>query len=224
MNQDERLRRAVSNEPVPRDLEARVRTRLDSSSGGARTRSGLSGFGRVISSLALLAFMLGATQYYGVQKTRDLLRVGLDDHLHCAIEGAYPRQSNQGQANQGRAGNAEAMTALGPYSPMLQPVLDQFPGDSLVSAHRCTVGGRDYVHMILRRDQMLISVILTKRKDGETFPRTIIPVHESGLAGYSISSFGAGGYLGYVVSSLPGQQNDRLAGLVAPVVRRYTGA
>jgi hypothetical protein len=214
MNQDERLRRAVNKEPVPRDLEARVRTRLDSSSGGARPRRGLSGFGRLLSSLALLVFMLGATQYYGVQKTRDLLRVGLDDHLHCAIEGAYPRQ----------AGKAEAMTALGPYSPMLQPVLDQFPGDSLVSAHRCTVGGRDYVHMILRRDRMLISVILTKRKDGETFPRTIIPVHESGLAGYSISSFGAGGYLGYVVSGLPGQQNDRLAGLVAPVVRRYTGA
>jgi len=215
MNQDERLRRAVNKEPVPRDLEARVRTRLDS--GGPRR--GLSGFGRLISSLALLVFMLGATQYYAVQKTRDLLRVGLDDHLHCAIEGAYPRQANQGQN-----GKAAAMTAMGPYSPMLQPVLDQFPGDSLVSAHRCTVNGRDYVHMILRRDQMLISVILTKRRDGESFPRTIIPVHESGLAGYSISSFGAGGYMGYVVSSLPGQVNDRLAGLVAPVVRRYTGA
>ena len=210
MNQDERLRRAVNKESVPRDLEARVRTRLDSAS----PRRGLSGFGRMISSLALLVFMLGATQYYGVQKTRDLLRVGLDDHLHCAIEGAYPRQT----------GKADAMTAMGPYSPMLQPVLDQFPGDSLVSAHRCTVNGRDYVHMILRRDQMLISVILTKRRDGESFPRTIIPVHESGLAGYSISSFGAGGYMGYVVSSLPGQVNDRLAGLVAPVVRRYTGA
>ncbi len=206
MRQDERLRKAVDSQPVPRDLEARVRTRL--------SQRGLSGWGRLVSSFALLIFVLVTSQFYAMRKTRDLMRVGLDDHLHCAIEGAYPRQTNK----------AEAISALGPYSPMLQPVLDRFPGDTLVSAHRCTVNGRAYVHFILRRDQTTISVILTRRGENDVLPRMIIPVHENEMAGYSVASFPAGGYLGYVISTLPCQQNDLLAGHVIPVIRRYTGA
>jgi hypothetical protein len=218
VNQQQRLQKAVDNEPVPRDLEARVRTRL-----GRSPRRGTSGWGRLASSIALLVFMLGGTQYYVVTKTRELLRVGLDDHVHCAIEGEYPRQTSK----------AAGIEALGPYSPMLQPVLDQLAGDSLVSAHRCTVNGRDYVHMILRRNNMLISVIMTRREKADAFPRAIgmrtfeasgIPVHGGDMSGYAVAGFEAGNYLGYVVSGLPGQQNDQLAGRVAPVIRRYTGA
>jgi len=218
MNQQQRLQKAVNNEPVPRDLEAGVRTRLERAS-----RRGASGWGRLLSSVALLVFMVGGTQYYAVQKTHDLMRIGVNDHIHCAIEGEYPRQTSK----------AAGIEALGPYSPMLQPILDQFPGDSLVSAHRCTVNGRSYVHMILRRNNMLISVIMTRREKADAYPRAIgmrvvqasgIPVHAGDMAGYSVAGFEAGNYLGYVVSGLPGQQNDLLAERVAPVIRRYTGA
>jgi hypothetical protein len=167
--------------------------------------------------------MVGGTQYYAVTKTRDLLRAGVNDHIHCAIEGTYPRQTSK----------AAGIDAMGPYSPMLQPVLDQFAGDSLVSAHRCTVNGRNYVHVILQRDKVPISVILTKREKADAYPRAIgmrtieasgITIHGGNISGYSVAGFEAGNYLGYVVSSLPGQQNDQLAGRVAPVIRRYTGA
>jgi hypothetical protein len=213
VNQQQRLQQAVDNEPVPRDLEARVRTRLESA-----PARGLSGWGRLASSVALLVFMLGGTQYYAAQKIHELLQIGENDHVHCAIEGEYPRQTSK----------AEGLQALGPYSLMLQPILNQFPGDDLVSAHRCTVNGRAYVHIILRRKGMLISVIMTRHEDGEVFPRAIgigkASVHENELGGYAVAGFQAGNYLAYVISGLPGQQNKPLAERVMPVIRRYTGA
>jgi hypothetical protein len=210
MNQQQRLQKAVDNEPVPRDLEARVRTRLEGTSPGSGA-----GWGRLASSTALLIVMLGGIQYYVVQKTHDLLKIGVDDHVHCAIGGEYPRQTDR----------AEAIKALGPYSLMLQPILDQFPGDSLVSAHRCTVNGRNYMHIIVRRNNKLISFTMTRRDKAEGFPRAIWMRGRAGnIEGYSATGFEAGNYLGYVVSELPGQQNNQLAGRLAPVVRRYTGA
>lgn len=215
MNQQDLLRRALEAETVPRDLEARLRARLDS-----RVRSQ---WGRLISSLAALVLILGGMQYYAIQKTRTLQRVGIDDHLHCAIGDVYPHQKQR----------VEMVEGLGPYSPILQPILDESPGDQVESAHRCTVNGRTYVHVILRRGTTLISVILTKRNgNAETFPGSLTAFMEKGsghlhadeLDGYSVSGFEAGAYLGYVVSALPGQQNSELAGRVAPVIRRYTGA
>ena len=55
---------------------------------------------------------------------------------------------------------------------MLQPVIDEASAgpptpDAVESAHRCTVNGRAYVHIILRRDGMLISVILTNARSAK---------------------------------------------------------
>jgi hypothetical protein len=209
-----RLQAAFDAEPVPRDLEAKVRARLEN-----RTFSYLP---RLISSLALLVVMAIGLQYYGVSQANLLLAIGVSDHRHCAIEGAYPKQTER----------AAMITALGPSSVMLQPILDQMPGDAVVSAHRCTVGGRAYVHVIVRRGQSMISVIMTRRKDDEFYPRTFstaflrrssIPIRDAELEGYSVSGFTAGGYLGYVVSALPPAQNRELAAHIAPVIRKYTG-
>lgn len=214
-----RLRRAMDGEPVPRDLETRVRGRLARPGSASR---GPSSSGRLISSLALLAVVLAGTQYYAVAKTRRLFQTGVDDHIRCAIAGAYPRQNSR----------EEMIGALGPWAPILQPVVDQAPGNSLVSAHRCTVNGRNYVHIILRRNQTLISLIMTRRAEGETFPRSLtarvvnvsgISLHEGALEGYSVSGFVSGAWLGYVISGLPGGNNEELARRVAPVIARYTG-
>jgi hypothetical protein len=204
MNHNERLRQALDNEPVPRDLEARVRTRLNSRQ--------TSQWARLASSLALLVVVAGGLEFFALQKNSTLLEVGVADHIHCAIAGEYPRQSDK----------PAMIQALGPYSPMLQPVLDKAPGDAVISAHRCTIGGRDYVHMILRRQGTMISVILTRRKQGESFPRGVS--HQGELSGYAAAGFNAGSYLGYVISGLPASQNRELADKIAPVIRSYTGA
>lgn len=219
---NDRLRSAFDNEPVPRDLEARLRTRLASDGRGARAGNAR----RLLSSFAMLVFVLGLSQYYAVKKIGDLEQLGLADHVHCAIGGVYPHQTQR----------IEMTDGLGPqFAPMLQPVVDQAgigrpTPDAVESAHRCTVNGRAYVHVILRRDNMLISIILTRRSETETFPRAIaahvinasgIPIHEASLDGYAVSGFESGAWLGYVVSGLPPAENEALSSRLAPVIRRY---
>jgi hypothetical protein len=115
---------------------------------------------------------------------------------------------------------------------MVQPILDAAGAQyDAVSAHRCNVEGRAYIHIVLRRGQTPVSVILTRRGDQEVFPRVLagrvvhaagIPLHEGSRDGYSVAAFDSGAWLGFVVSALPGEQNGELAFRVAPVIDRYT--
>jgi hypothetical protein len=170
----------------------------------------------------MLVVVAAGVGFYSVRKTDELLRIGLNDHLHCAIAGTYPRQTQKGEMSGGLGER---------FAPMLPPVLDAADGGVALSAHRCDIQGRAYIHIVLRRDQTLISAILTRRGDREVFPRALaahvvdasgIALHEDQRDGYSVASFESGGYLGYIVSALPNEKNDEFARRLAPVMARYT--
>jgi hypothetical protein len=173
-----------------------------------------------------LAIVAGLWQYTAHRRLDELLRVGLNDHVHCGIAGAYPHQKQR----------LEMTDGLGPeFAPMLQPVIDRAAAgratpDTVESAHRCTVNGRAYVHIILKRGDTLISVIVTRRSEDEAFPRGLaarlmrasgVELHQESLEGYAVAGFESGAWLGYVVSGLPASENEALAARLAPVVRRF---
>jgi hypothetical protein len=220
MNQ--RLQHAFEHEQVPHDLEARVRARLAGSAPGGRW----AGWRTALAGAAVLAVMAGFWQYTAHKRLDELLRVGLNDHVHCGIAGGYPHMKQR----------LEMTAGLGQkFAPMLQPVIDRAADgratpDAVESAHRCTVNGRAYVHIILRRGGTLISVIVTRRQAGEAFPRTLaarlirasgVELYQESLEGYAVSGFESGRWLGYVVSGLPAAENKALAARLAPVVRRF---
>src|ERR1039457_5694127 len=158
----------------------------------------------------MLAVVAGGVGFYSIRKTNELLDIGVDDHLHCAM---------------GRTPKAERAEGLGTqFAPMLEPVVDAAGADySVVSAHRCNVSGRTYFHIIMQRGQTPVSVILTPRGEQEIFPRTLSSrLHEGIRDGFSVAGFQSGAHLGYIVSALPGNQNGELAARLAPVVDRYT--
>jgi hypothetical protein len=164
---------------------------------------------RLISSLAMLVLVIGGVWFYSIRQTNELLNMGVNDHVRCAIAGTY----------------AERTQGLGtPFGPMLRPLLDAAGAEyTLVSAHHCTAASRGYIHIVLRRDRTLVSVILTRRGDREVFPR--VPptrVHEGTRDAYSVAAFESGDYLAYIVSALPGQQTKELASRLTPVIDRYT--
>jgi len=164
---------------------------------------------RLISSLAMLILVIGGVWFYSVRKTNELLDIGVNDHVRCAIAGTY----------------AERTQGLGtPFGPMLQPLLAAAGAEyTLVSAHNCTPAGRAYIHIVFRRGKTLVSVILTQRGDQEVFPRAPdARVHEGRRGGYSVAAFESGAYLAYIVSALPAQQTKQLASRLAPVIDRYT--
>ena len=168
---------------------------------------------RLISSVAMLAVVAGGVWFYSVRKTNELLDIGVDDHLHCAM---------------GQAPKAERAEGLGTqFVPMLQPVVDVAGADyTVVSAHRCNVSGRTYFHIILqqlKQSQTPVSVILTARDAQEVFPRTLSSrLHEGTRDGFSVAGFQSGAHLGYIISALPGYQNGELAARLAPVIDRCT--
>jgi hypothetical protein len=171
---------------------------------------------RLLSSIAMLVLIIGGASFYSIRKTSELFDIGLNDHARCAIAGAFPQQEGLGTQ----------------FAPMLQPVLDATGQDyAAISDHRCNIDGRAYFHIILRRGETLVSLILTRHGDQEVFPRALagrvvhatgIPLHEGNRDGYSVAAFESGAYLGYIVSALPGQQNGELAARVVPVIDRYT--
>jgi hypothetical protein len=166
---------------------------------------------RLLSSFAMLALAIGGVTFYSVRKTGELFDIGVNDHIRCAIAGRSP----------------DRIPGLGTqFAPMLQPVLDAAGADyTTVSAHRCNVDDRAYMHIILRQltqSHTLVSIILTRRGDQEIFPRALAgPLHEGKRDGYSVAAFQSGAYLVYIVSAPPGQQNGALAARVAPVIERY---
>jgi len=163
---------------------------------------------RLISSVAMLVVVIGGVWFYSIRKTAELFDFGVNDHVRCAIAIAVPRETGLGTA----------------FAPMLQPAADAAGRDyTAVSDHRCNVDGRAYTHIILRRGQTLVSIILTRRGGEEVFPRTLAgrALHEGRRDGYSVAAFESGAYLGYIVSSLAGPQNGELAARVAPVIEGY---
>ena len=86
------------------------------------------------------------------------------------------------------------------------------------------------MHIVLRRQGTLISLILTRREAGETFPRALaarmihasgIDIHEDSLDGYAVASFEKGGWLGYIVSGLPAPENEAISVRLVPVMGRF---
>jgi hypothetical protein len=168
---------------------------------------------RLVSSVAMLILVIAGVWYYAVRRSGELFDIGVNDHVQCGIAGLYPGRT-QGLGDQ--------------FAPMLRPILDAAASDALVSAHQCTVGDRPYVHIILRRgsgrDLTLISVILTQRGAQEDFPRLSGTIHTGSRDGYSVAAFESGGYLAYIISTLPGRQNRELAVRLAPIIDRFTKA
>lgn len=161
---------------------------------------------RLVSSVAMLILVIGGVWYYSVRRTGELFDIGVNDHAQCAIVDNYPGRT-QGLGDQ--------------FAPMLQPVLDAATGFALVSAHRCTVSDRAYVHIILRRGTTLISVILTQRGPQEDFPRLSGALHAGSRDGYSVAAFESGGYLAYVISTLSEGQNREFALRLEPIIDRF---
>ena len=124
---------------------------------------------RVLPGVSLLGFILIVVTVNSVTQTHRLLRLGTAVHSGCAVSKTYPKQTDRKQM----------IEALGPYSVMLQPILDQMPGDNVLSAHRCTIEGHLYMHVIIDHQGKPVSIAITRRDEGDVsrafFPADSIP-------------------------------------------------
>ncbi len=239
-----RLKSAVQSQAVSPELTARVRERLRKQA----SRSWLSmdwlsaSWQPYVMAAAAAVLLIGAAismrptgtplpaltdraaQAGYIQKilagVGQVFKPGLGDHIHCALFRKYPRTSPSIQ---------EMAATLGDeYKGLLPLVAPAAPeGYKIVLAHQCTYAGRKFVHLTMRRGTDVISLVIARKNDGETFtalsPETTasgVPVYQASTENYQVAGFESDRYLAFVVGDLKGKANLQIAAALAPAIRQ----
>jgi anti-sigma factor (TIGR02949 family) len=214
------LQTAVRATPVPTALDAKVRRAVR---GDVRPRTGLWAVAAA-AGVILCVILVGVLRDQAnpqkaiLRKTSGrlaaLFKVGLRDHLQCAVFRKYSKQP---------LAAAQMAADLGPgFADLLPLVQAKLPGDfRVIQAHRCEAGGRQYTHLIIFSPAgggKIVSLVLTRRQSGESLGGGI---YQAGVDRFQVVGFQSRDYLAYVISDLDPQQNLQLAANLAPMLRIY---
>jgi len=160
--------------------------------------------------------------------TGQLLKIGFDDHVYCAID--------HGMAN--RQFTVEQMSErLGPeYAGLVEVLKQRMPQDyRVVVGHRCHYQGREFIHLIMRNQSDVVSLVIT-RKNGEAFPpggaaavasaaaidkARGVPIYERAWQNLEVTGIETRDYLAFVVSNSTQDDNLQIASSLAPSVRDF---
>ena len=217
-----KVRGAADSVVVPSDLSARIRTKLDSEARGWRWNYSL------VAAAAALILTVGGYELNKTPRmeseeallsrlsalTSPILRVGLQDHIHCAMFQKYPAQGPTLE---------QLTTQLGPdFSGLVQIVQAHAPkGLKVIEAHHCKFGEREYIHVVARQGEQLLSLVITLRSEGEAFENDLktvvsesdVNLYTAGHGDFQIAGFETGHYLVYLISNT--SQTENLAAMRA---------
>ncbi|MEK6302608.1 MAG: zf-HC2 domain-containing protein [Acidobacteriota bacterium] len=155
-----------------------------------------------------------------------LLNIGLADHIKCAVvHGEQDRRLTPEQMSE-RIG--------ADYAQLVEIVKEKAAGFEIVVAHRCHLETREFVHLILRNQERVCSLVITK-KNGDSFPAddaaaieqaataeaASVATYRARTRDYEVTGFETRDFLGFVVSNLSASENRMLASSLAPAVRDF---
>ncbi len=218
----ERLRRAVKAVPVDGALAGRVREATVAPGPRYRWQAWAAAAALLVAvggywALPWVESGLGERAYFAELPARvsRMMRVGLSDHVHCAAFRKF------------REPVREELPAG------FRPVLAHIPeGYRVVAAHECKARGRNFVHVVMQgASGRVASLVIARKEGGETFANSSLrrvagemPVFTEEVPRFQIAGFEAGGFLAFVVSDLSGEENQRLALVMAGPVRALLAA
>jgi hypothetical protein len=153
-----------------------------------------------------------------------IMRVGLGDHVHCGVFRKYPK------ANEPSLQQMES--DLGPeYKGLLPVVAPHVPeGYRVVLGHRCRYHGRQFVHLTMKSDRQLISIVIAHKQNGESFRDSSLvpviehgglPIYHDGVQRFDITGFETRSHLVYLISDVPAKDNRQLMIALAPEIGNY---
>ena len=235
-----RLKQAVASSPSAPYLQAKVLARVRAS----QPKATWLGIPRYFVALAAMLVMMVGLTAIGYQlghlrfttrmqesyiasissRVAGIMRVGLVDHVHCGVFRKYSK------ANEPSLQKMES--DLGPdYKGLLQVVAPHVPdGFRVVQGHRCRYHGRQFVHLIMKSNGQLISVVIAHKQNGETFRNSALvpviehgglPVYHDDVQRFDITGFETGSHLVYLVSDVAAKDNRQLVLALAPSVAGY---
>jgi anti-sigma factor (TIGR02949 family) len=224
------LKQAVQHDVAPAALRARIEQNIRRHQPAAWWTASSIRWAMAMAAMIVLA--IGSWAVIQAVKLRHtpspfeqsarVLEIGLKDHINCTV---VHKQAD-------RRFTPEQMTErLGAeFSGLVPVVKEQAPaGYEIVVAHKCHVDKREFVHLILRNQDKVLSLILT-HKNGEAFPSDDalavaqaagMPLYEARLQDYEMVGFETKDYLGFVVSNLGREEIQLIATRLAPAVRDF---
>jgi hypothetical protein len=232
---DTRLRAAVLGVEVPPFLEAKIRNRIRaerpprrwlphfvSATAAAATLGGI----LIAWQLGYLRFTVAAQEAYissVSSHVATLMRVGLADHIHCAVFREYPRNPPTAE---------QFIEKMSPQYAGLIPIVRSHVPDTyrMTLAHQCTWHGRKFVHLSLKNDSNMLSLVITRKADGESFstedmlPALVqsgLPMYQTGIQRFQMTAFETRDYLVYFVSDFPKEKNTNMMLALAPQVQEF---
>jgi anti-sigma factor RsiW len=161
-------------------------------------------------------------------KAQEIMRVGLIDHVHCALQAKKWQQPLTLEAMQQATGSR----ALGPEFIGLVSLVKEKAGADfhIVQGHRCFVNGKEYVHLILTGpNQEILSLVVTERSAeafsnadiASTHQVSNVPLYMSSQGQLQVAGFETNHYLAYVISNMDRDANLKVASSLAPSVYNF---
>jgi putative zinc finger protein len=160
--------------------------------------------------------------------TGQLLKIGFDDHVYCAID--------HGMANRQFTVEQVAERLGAEYAGLAEVLKQHMPQDyRVVVGHRCHYQGREFIHLIMRNQSDEVSLVIT-RKNGEAFPAADataiagaagvdqtagVPIYGRAWQNVQIAGMETRDYLAFVVSNSTQDDNLQIASTLAPSVRDF---
>jgi hypothetical protein len=219
-----RLRTAVRSIEIPAGMEDRIRRSLRPS------RTAFPWRVNMMAMAAALAISIGAwlarlevDSAPPMSRAESILRVGLGDHIHCAVA----RKSHQLLTADGTWG-ANLPHGFSGLAPLVrQYIPKEF---AMVMAHECSFRSRKFVHLTFQSGVKLASLVIARKEDGESLrasglPRVLIesgiPMYAAGVEQYRIAAFESRDHLIYTVSEMPQDRNVQWMAALMPSLQQF---
>jgi hypothetical protein len=233
----QQLQRAVRSTEVPPYLENKIRANIRGTQArqplqfrygwmAAAAALALAVFGGIAYQLGHLRLTASSQESYIASvsnQVASILRVGLRDHLHCAYFRKFPKESP-------RLEDIEKKLPAS-YRGMIPIVKKNVPsGFQLMITHECGFHDRKFIHLALKRNSELLSVVLAVKRDGESFKteelipaltEAGIPFYQTGVQHFQVAAFESDRHLIYVISDLSQAQNMQAMTAMAPELKEY---
>ena len=140
----------------------------------------------------------------------------IDDHKFCAVKFSLKEMPIT---------LAEAAEKYGKVNKdfdeaVIKPLQEVF-GDKakFLEAHSCIINGRQFAHVVIKYQDKIVSVLLTKREGDESNESDAISCQSAD--GLQVACFESGKYNVFVVSDLPEIDNLQIARAISPSVKKH---
>ncbi len=153
---------------------------------------------------------------------RETADAAVGDHKNCAVHfrlAEDPITLNEAAKKYGRFNkDLDKVVAASVRAFSAKNISDKtFDKIEFLEAHSCVFQGRRFAHVVLRRGEKIISVLVTQNSSGENDEAISSQTDEN----LQVAEFGAARQAVFVVSDLTNEENQAIARVISPAVRRH---